>query len=246
MRFGAIWIPRSVTHFREFPPLLESISDIDADSIDTKSGIYNSQTGEGYDDVGYVEFRSEQDEEELIYRYTQIGMLVIEGPDEFNQTELLERCKEVYIQVAKQKWVVLARQLDEGHIPFGKARLNLGTFSPTAIFEAVAHDYLQECLEKSRSYTAETKNEEITDLLQRINQVDSCFEYMSEVYDFSNPDLRQHLDYSHALINMLFQNIEIKSERRRQNQLRNLEIIVAVLTVVIVGIEIAPMIQQIL
>lgn len=240
MRYVAIWVPRSITHLREIDDILrnsemaERVSDVRYESTTTDT---SPDRRDGRD--GMVTFSVERDTgETLRCRFTQIGLLVVEADSESAEDDLRSEAKQIYTELADQEWTVLAEQLACKRIPFGEASLSLDEFDMRAVYEAVCNDYLANCVRRSRDYESSTQSEEITDLLQRIKQAEACHEYVAEIYDLENPSLQQHLSYTKNLIEMSYQNINIKSQRHREEQLRRIEIIALAFTVIVVFINV--------
>lgn len=236
MEFVAIWVPRSITHLQEIDDILtnsemaDRVSDVRYESAPTATS-----TDRDHRQNEIVTFSVRRDDgETLRCRFTQIGMLVVEAGPTYSGRDLATEAKEIYTEIADHKWVVLAEQLADDLIPFGEVSLSMDEFDMATLYEAACHDYLRNCVRRSRQYESTTQSEEITDLLQRIKQAETCHEYMIEVYDVQEASLQQHLSYTKNLIEMLYQNINIKSQRHREEQLKRIELIALVFSVVVV------------
>lgn len=235
MKFVAIWVPRSITHLREIEEVLQS-GELAARVSDVR---YESATDGQRGQHEIVTFSLRRGNgESLRCRFTQIGMLIVEAGSVYDEEDLQSEAKQIYTEIAEQKWVVLAEQLSNNLIPFGEATFTLDEFDVPIIYEAACNDYLSNCVRRSRKYESTTQSEQITDLLQRIKQAETCHEYMCEAYDLDKPGLQQHLSYTKNLIEMLYQNIDIKSQRHREEQLKRIEGIALVFSVVVVLINI--------
>lgn len=223
MQFEAIWVPRSRTHFREIYSILEgehvefAVTDIDPASVDELEAMDAA--------TRVIRFAVERDGQSFSCYFTEIGLLVLEADVAYDTTELRRLAKDIYTTLAEQRWVVLAQQIRHDLVPWGEASVELDEFEIGPIFDAVCTDYLSDCIRKSRTYDVETDNEKITDLLQRIKQAETCYQYTHDVYGFERPALRQHLRYTRDLIEMLYQNVTIQTDRNRQEQLHRIEMI---------------------
>ncbi|WP_136688428.1 hypothetical protein [Halorhabdus amylolytica] len=175
-------------------------------------------------------------ENPIACRYTVIGTLIAEVPDDRDADDVLRIVESLYRHIARTEWTVLGEQLDLDDIPVGTAVVETDAYDRNAVFSQVCHDFLSQCIRKTRDFDPGTDESEISDLLQRVEQTEAGYAYAVEKWDLDDPELGQHIDYAKEIVGMLFKNIEITSEQHRQRQLTTIQVLAFLGTLLIIGI----------
>lgn len=124
--------------------------------------------------------------------------------------------RDFFKHVARTEWEVLGRQLDAGEIPLGVTTVEIAEYEQSAVFPAVCHEFLSACVRKTREFSPKTDQTKISNLLQRVEQAETCYDYATRKWNLEDHELRQLVDYAKQIVGMLFKKVEIKSEVRLQ------------------------------
>jgi hypothetical protein len=164
----------------------------------------------------------------ITVRYSLIGTFAATVPDTETTRAGINSAAEatgravaaLFRHIARTEWPVLGRQIDAGDIPVGTATVDPPALDRTAfdthLFRPVCYDFLSQCVRKTRGFSPATDQTRISNLLQRIEQAETCYQYARSTWGLDDDDLQQLVSYTNQIVEMLFRKVEIKSEVRLQ------------------------------